>query len=107
MWLLAIILVIVLSECVAQYFIRKYTEVPLIVYFIMGVLFYTVVAWMLHKSYQQAPMGLANTLWSGFSIIAILTVGALAFGDKIELHEWIGMTIILVGVAITQFPFGS
>lgn len=102
MWLLLIILCIVLSECMAQYFIRKYTEIPRVVYYLMGVAFYAIVAFMLHFGYEQKPMGIINVLWSGCSVIAILTVGYVVFGDKIESHEWAGMALILTGVAVTQ-----
>ena len=97
-----IIMCIVIAEAIAQYFIKKYTELPRSIYFILGICFYAVVVFFLQKSYLYANMGLANVLWSGLSVISILTVGSLVFGDKITLNEWIGMIVILCGVILTQ-----
>ena len=102
MQLIFIILAIALSEAVAQYFIKKYHELPIPIYYILGVAFYACVAFLLHKCYDYTSMGMTQVLWSGVSVIAILMVGGIFFGEKIETHEWIGILFILTGVSITQ-----
>lgn len=99
---LCLVMVIVLSEAMAQFFIRKYTIIPVLHYYILGALFYSVVAWMLHVCYQYKNMGIINTLWSGLSIVTILTVGLVFFGDTIDKYEFTGMTLILIGVIVMQ-----
>ena len=47
-------------------------------------------------------MGQTQVLWSGLSCISILMVGRYFFGEKVEANEWIGMSLILLGIAITQ-----
>ena len=46
--LLVIIILIALMEAVAQYFIRRYHELPHTAYYILGVVFYAVVAFLLY-----------------------------------------------------------
>ena len=71
-------------------------------YYILGVIFYGVVSYFLHKLYDYSSMGMSQTLWSGMSIIGILLVGSYFFGEKIEGYEWLGMLVIVSGVVITQ-----
>lgn len=100
--LLYIILLIVFFECIAQFFIRKFHELPRTHYYIIGVVFYAIVSFLLHKSYSYSTVGMAQALWSGLSIVAILSIGTFVFGEKIESHEIFGVLVILAGVSITQ-----
>lgn len=100
--LLVIILLIAFMEAIAQYFIRKYHELPHTVYYILGVIFYAVVAFLLNKSYTYSTMGMSQVLWSGMSVMTILAVGSFAFGETIEMNEWLGILFILAGIIITQ-----
>ena len=97
-----IILGIVIMEAIAQYFIKKYNEIPSPIYYILGVIFYAGVAYLLNSSYNYSSMGMSQMLWSGMSVVAILLVGSLFFGEKIEMNEWIGMLFIMAGLIITQ-----
>ena len=47
-------------------------------------------------------MGMSQVLWSGMSVMTILAVGSFAFGETIEMNEWIGILFILAGILITQ-----
>ena len=60
------------------------------------------VVYLLNKSYDYTTMGSAQVLWSGMSCISVLFVGRYFFGEKVEANEWIGMSLILLGIAITQ-----
>tara|TARA_B100001287_G_scaffold208068_1_gene177039 strand:- start:105 stop:482 length:378 start_codon:yes stop_codon:yes gene_type:complete len=102
MHLVIIIAAIVISETFAQYYIKQYHEIPSKYYYMMGIGFYTLVVYFLNKSYDYTTMGMAQVLWSGLSCISILMVGRIFFGEKVDANEWIGMTLILLGVIITQ-----
>ena len=97
-----IILGIVVMEAIAQYFIKKYNEIPHPMYYILGIIFYALVAFLLNTSYNYSSMGMSQMLWSGMSVIAILLVGSFFFGETIEKNEWIGMIFIIIGLVITQ-----
>ena len=97
-----IIFGIVIMESIAQYFIKKYNELPYPLYYILGVIFYAFVAYLLNASYNYSSMGMSQMLWSGMSVVSILLVGSLFFGESIELNEWVGMLFIMTGLIITQ-----
>lgn len=100
--LLPIILMIAITEGVAQYFIKKYHEIPHNMYYVLGVSFYAIVAFLLHKSYSYSTMGMSQILWSGMSVIVVMTIGSFVFGETIEINELLGVLFILSGIAITQ-----
>ena len=102
MHLAIIIASIVLSETVAQYYIKKYQEIPSKYYYLMGLGLYGMVVYLLNKSYEHTTMGTVKILWAGLSCLTVLLVGKFFFGEKVEANEWIGMSLILLGIAITQ-----
>ena len=71
-------------------------------YYILGIIFYALVAFLLNTSYNYSSMGMSQMLWSGMSVVAILLVGSFFFGETIEKNEWIGMIFIIIGLIITQ-----
>lgn len=102
MHLVIIIASIVLSESIAQYYIKLYQEIPSKYYYLMGLGFYGMIVYLLNKSYEHSTMGTVKILWAGLSCISILLIGRFFFGEKVEANEWIGMSLILLGIAITQ-----
>ena len=62
MHLVIIIASIVLSETVAQYYIKQYHEIPSKYYYLMGLGFYAMVVYLLNKSYDYTTMGTAQVL---------------------------------------------
>lgn len=102
MYRIILILLIVLSESTAQFFIKKYDKIPVLYYYSYGVFFYLLVIFLLTKVYKNTGMGIVQLLWSGLSVISVLMIGHFMFGEKIHSNEWIGMILILSGVIITQ-----
>lgn len=102
MHLVIIIVGIVICETIAQYHIKKYNEIPDKYYYLMGLGFYGIIVYLLNEAYNKTSMGTTKVLCAGISSIIILLIGRLFFGEKVETNEWIGMMLILLGVAITQ-----
>jgi len=102
MHLVIIIVAIVICEAIAQYHIKLYNEIPEKYYYLMGLGFYGIIVYLLNEAYSKTTMGTAKVLWAGLSSITILLIGRLFFGEKVETNEWVGMMLILLGVAITQ-----
>ena len=102
MHLVIIIVGIVICEAIAQYHIKLYNEIPEKYYYLMGLGFYGIIVFLLNEAYNKTTMGTAKVLWAGMSSITILLIGRLFFGEKVETNEWVGMMLILLGVAITQ-----
>jgi len=102
MHLVIIIVSIVICEAFAQYYIKLYNEIPLKHYYFMGLGFYGVIVYLLNNAYDHTTMGTVKILWAGLSCISILLVGRFFFGERVDGNEWVGMMLILLGVAITQ-----
>ena len=102
MHLVIIIVGIVICEAIAQYHIKLYNEIPEKYYYLMGLGFYGIIVYLLNEAYNKTTMGTAKVLCAGLSSITILLIGRLFFGEKIDTNEWVGMMLILLGVAITQ-----
>lgn len=102
MHLVIIIVSIVICEAIAQYHIKLYNEIPLKYYYMMGLGFYGIIVYLLNKAYDHTTMSTAKVLWAGLSCVTILFIGRFFFGERVETNEWVGIMLILLGVAVTQ-----
>ena len=97
------IIVIALSEAVAQYSVKKYTLNKNFLYFIVAILGYTSVCYLLSLSYKHSTIGVTNALWSATSVVTILTLGYFAFGESLKKLEMIGIMFVILGVGLINF----
>ena len=98
--LLLLVLAIAISECLGQSCLKTYHKAPEKTHlYIAGVLFYTIVCALLVMSYKYKGMGLINIIWSGLSVLLILTTGILFFDESITLMDMIGVGMIVSGIA--------
>ena len=99
--LLTILLFISISECLGQSCLKKFHIDPLpknnYLYY-LAVLFYSIVCLLLLISYKYKSMGLVNVLWSGISVLVVLSTGILFFHEKITFLDKIGVFLILLGI---------
>lgn len=49
---------------------------------------------------RSMPVGVAYAIWSGLGVILITLVGLVWFGQKLDMPAFIGLTLIVAGVAI-------
>ncbi len=100
--LLLLLLFISISECMGQSCLKKFHLNPLpknnYLYY-LAVLFYSIVCLLLLLSYKYKSMGLVNVLWSGISVLVILSTGILFFHEKITFLDQMGVFFILLGIA--------
>lgn len=59
---------------------------------------YAVSMTLMSRVVQVIPMGLTYALWSGIGILAIVTVGVLAYRQVPTLGQLVGMALITAGV---------
>jgi multidrug transporter EmrE-like cation transporter len=85
-------------EALAQTCIRYYKIHKTFLLLVTAILFYALVVFLLHKSYKYKGVGLVNVLWSGMSIIIMLSVGIIVFKEDIHLHDMIGILLIVIGM---------
>jgi len=97
--LLIIILLISISECLGQTCLKTlYNEPKQYHLYFAAVLFYSIVCYLLVLSYTYKGMGLVNVLWSGLSILIILSTGALFFNETITKLDIVGVICVILGM---------
>ena len=101
LYLIFIILGIVLAECVGQSCLKSMFNNPSKTHmFMAGIASYGVVCYLLILSYNYSSMGLINVLWSGLSVLGMLTAGALFFHERITIMDGVGVLLTLAGIAL-------
>lgn len=97
--LLGIIILISVSECIGQSCLRNFYEHPSRIYLLLlGLLFYGMVCLLLVLSYKYRGMGIVNVLWSGISVLVVVSAGMVFFDEKITQMDTIGIALILTGI---------
>jgi multidrug transporter EmrE-like cation transporter len=91
-----------LCESFAQICIKYYYISNNLLYFFLAILFYTCVTYLLFKTYAIKEMSLVNVLWSGMSVIIMLAIGIILFNERIHLHDWIGIFLIVLGMTFVN-----
>ena len=51
---------------------------------------------------QTIPIGVAYALWAGLGIVLITIVGAVVFGQKLDLAAILGIALIISGVVVLR-----
>lgn len=67
-------------------------------YYLLGIMFYAIVCYLLIQSYKYKSMGIVNVLWSGLSVLVILSTGILFFDEKITKMDIMGVVFIVGGI---------
>ncbi len=67
-------------------------------YYALGLLFYSIVCYLLLKSYEYKGIGLINMIWSGMSVVVVLTGGYLIFGEEVTNMDKFGVLLIMLGI---------
>jgi drug/metabolite transporter (DMT)-like permease len=93
-----LILLIVLFESIAQYHIKKSKTTHGLLFLAIGMLSYSIVCLLLKKCYDFNGMGITNFVWSVVSIISMLTIGNIVFGEKLTKYDFIGILLSVSGL---------
>ncbi len=96
--LLFIILLIAVCECLSQSCLKKYKTDNKIIFYITAVILYSMICYLLVMSYKYKGMGIVNVLWSGISVLGVLSAGIIFFNEKITKMDWIGIVFIILGI---------
>jgi multidrug transporter EmrE-like cation transporter len=103
-YLLGIILLISICELFGQsclkYFNKNQEKTH---YYFLAVLFYSIVCYLLVQSYKYKGMGIINVLWSGISILVILSSSMVFFGEEITTMDKIGVVLVVLGIFLISY----
>jgi multidrug transporter EmrE-like cation transporter len=97
----AIILGIALCETLAQYFIRKYnSDISKYALIAGAVLLYTIIVFLLVKTYDYQKMAIANVLWNALTSILVAVVGYYAFSESLSWLQIMGFVVVIIGMGM-------
>jgi multidrug transporter EmrE-like cation transporter len=94
------VLLIVLMETLAMSCFKRSLDDSR--FFLAGILFYTIVGYLLCQTYHHTGMAMTNALWSGLSVVATTTVGVIMFKEVLHLHDYFAIAMIGGGVMILK-----
>ena len=94
------VLLIVLMETLAMSCFKRSLDDSR--FFIAGLLFYSVVGYLLCQTYHTTGMAMTNALWSGLSVLATTVVGVMMFKESLHFHDFIAIAMIGGGVMILK-----
>ena len=105
--LVFLVLLISLSECLGQTCLKKYSLTPTSHWlYWLGVSFYALVCLLLVFSYKYRGMGLINVLWSGLSVLTIVSVGLIFFDETVTRLDWLGIALVITGIGCIVWEGG-
>ncbi len=92
------IVLIVISEAIAQNYIKKSSMNGNSKYLLISVFFYFWICIMLHRLYGQNNMGSTFAIWSVASTITIYFLGFLLYGEAVTRNDIIGFALCILGL---------
>ncbi len=66
------------------------------------VLGYGAAFWFLSLTLKYLPVGVSYAIWSGVGMVLITLVGWWLYGQRPDFAAWLGMALIVAGVAVIQ-----
>lgn len=63
---------------------------------------YLLAFYLLTHALKLFPLGIAYAIWSGLGMVLVATIGAVVFGQRIDLAGVIGLGLIIAGVIVVN-----
>lgn len=95
---IALLILIVLCETIAQCFANTYRHNNSIIIFLLAVFLYALVIYFLSEAHKHADMGILNGVWSGLSVIVISISGILFFDEKLSNSQLLALLTVATSV---------
>jgi small multidrug resistance pump len=67
---------------------------------IVVVVGYVIAFYSLGLALRAIPVGIAYAIWAGLGIVLVAGIGWLVFGQRLDAWAMLGMTLVIVGVAV-------
>ncbi len=69
---------------------------------IIVVVGYAIAFYCLSLTLKTMPVGIAYAIWSGIGIVLVAGIGAVVYGQKLDLAAIIGLGLIIAGVLVVN-----
>jgi multidrug transporter EmrE-like cation transporter len=96
--LFVFILLIVISESIAQNYIKKGSINGNLRYLVISVFFYMWICIFLYKLYKTHNMGSTFVIWSVTSSLSIYLLGHVVYQEKITTNDFVGFVLCMIGL---------
>lgn len=96
-WFLAIAIV---AEVVATSALKSSEGFSRLLPSVVVIVGYGVAFYCLSIVLKSVPVGIAYAIWSGMGIVLVTAIAWLMHGQKIDLWGFVGITLIVCGVAV-------
>jgi multidrug transporter EmrE-like cation transporter len=93
-----LIILIVISEAIAQNYIKKSSINGNSKYLLISVFFYFWICVMLYHLYGQNNMGSTFAIWSITSTLAIYSLGFLLYDELLTPNDIVGFALCILGL---------
>lgn len=94
------VLLIVMFETLAMTCFKKSLDDTK--FFLGGMLFYTIVGYLLCQTFKEKGLAMTNAIWSALSVLATTLVGVLLFKEVLHVHDFFAIAMIVGGVMILK-----
>jgi multidrug transporter EmrE-like cation transporter len=105
-----IIIIITLSEALGQFLLSKhynisqnkthYHGIPIKFLPLITWLLYGICTYLLLISYKYTSMSKAEVYWDALSALIVPVIGAMFFGNTINVVGWCGIVLIILGTLL-------
>ena len=94
-----LLLVVILAETAAQYFLEKMADKKSKLYLMIGLALYIVVGFTYYKMLVAgSKLAVANALWNAGTSVLVAVVGYLFFKQKLTKEQILGLGLVIAGV---------
>lgn len=96
--LFVFILLIVISESIAQNYIKKSSINGNMKYLVISVFFYMWICIFLYNLYKTHKMGSTFVIWSVTSSLSIYLLSHVLYKELITMYDFVGFILCMVGL---------
>ena len=73
-------------------------------YFLIGILIYTLVAYILYEILKTGNVAITNALWNATTVILVSLMGIFYFEEKFTFYQYIGLGFAVLAIIFIEMP---
>tara|TARA_B100000902_G_scaffold376314_1_gene407270 strand:+ start:112 stop:459 length:348 start_codon:yes stop_codon:yes gene_type:complete len=73
-------------------------------YFLIGILMYTLIAYILYEILKVGNVAITNALWNATTVILVSLMGIFYFNEKFSIYQYIGLAFAVLAIIFIEMP---
>ena len=73
-------------------------------YFLIGVIIYTLVAYVLYEILKTTNVAITNALWNATTVILVSCMGIFYFKEEFTIYQYIGLAFAVLAIIFIEMP---